>query len=132
MNNLKPPLSTILFLIYPFFPPILHPRYLSVLPWKLNYHHQSRANVCLNTSLNWIPSQHGYQFVKLWLQKVTGMKLGGCYGPERIYIYEIADSRNSRVKKIQTLDYNTINKNNIINKTLDAATYHIELNDNNG
>lgn len=62
------------------------------------------------------------------------MKLGGCYGPEKIYIYiyEIADSRNSRVKKIQTLDYNTINKNNIINKTLDAATYHIELNDNNG
>lgn len=53
------------------------------------------------------------------------MKLGGCYGPERIYIYEIADSVNSRVKKIQTLDYNTINKNNIINKTLDAATYHI-------
>lgn len=48
-----------------------------------------------------------------------------------IYIYEIADSVNSRVKKIQTLDYNTINKNNIINKTLDAATYHIGLNDNN-
>lgn len=136
MNNLKPPLSTILFLIYPFFSPILHPRYLSVLPWKLNYHHQSRANVCLNTSLNWIPSQHGYQFVKLWLQKVTSRdetwRMLRTREDIYIYIYEIADSRNSRVKKIQTLDYNTINKNNIINKTLDAATYHIELNDNNG
>lgn len=50
------------------------------------------------------------------------MKLGGCYGPERIrYIYEIADSGNWRVKKIQTLGYNRIDKNNIINKSLNVA-----------